>query len=169
MTLRVPSLLLVALAAGASALADDPPSIEYQPFPCTVAEKPIGLCASISDDSMVAKARLYFRPAHDKYYSFVEMTFSGLNYCGTVPAPREGKLKSLDYYIQATDDHYNSQRTSTFSMEVQAEGVCAFPPVEKNPERAATIKVYGTHPKQGHKLPDEFEAAGVTFVPAPGS
>ena len=156
---------VVALAAPAlPARADDPPTIEHQPVGCTLPGKAISLCAAVADDAMVAKARAYFRPAEDKYYSYVEMSFGGITYCGTLPAPREGKLKTLEYYLQAVDDQYQAQRTSTYQMQVQPEATCAFPPLEKDPTRAGAIKVFATHPKQGKKLAGEFDATGVTFV-----
>ena len=155
------AVALLALPRGAA--ADDPPVIDHQPVPCTVAGKPISMCAAVSDDVMVAKARVYFRPQGQDYYSFVDMNFTGLNYCGTVPAPREGKLKVIEYYLQAVDDQFQAQRTSTFQLRV--EGTCEFPAIEKDPRRAAAITVYATHRKQGKSLPDEFLSVGVTFVP----
>ena len=159
--------LAVLAAAGclaARTAAAEPPSVEHQPVPCTEADKPLSLCATVTDDGQVAKARVYFRAAGEKFYSFVEMEFGGINYCGTLPAPREGKVKSIDYYVQAIDDSFESQRTSTFTLAVQPEGVCEFPPVEKNASRAQAIVVHATNAKQGKKLPDGFLAAGVTFV-----
>ncbi len=41
--------------------------------------------------------------------------------------------------------------------------------IEKDPARASSIKVFGTSPKQGKKLPDEFDPTGVTWVPVAGS
>jgi hypothetical protein len=164
--------LVLALAFAGLALpglADDPPSIEHQPIPCTIPGKPISICASIGDDSAVKRAGVYFRAANDRYYSLVEMTFGGLTYCATLPAPREGKLQTIDYYVKATDDQYQDQRTSTYQMLIQAEGTCEFPPIEKDPERAAAIRVLATNAKQGKKLAEEFDPAGVTFVPAKGS
>jgi hypothetical protein len=93
------------------------------------------------------------------------MSFQGLNYCGTVPGPREGKIKTLEYYVQAIDDQFQPQRTSTYQMSVQPEGVCEFPPLEKDAKRAAAIRVFASNRNQGNKLPDDFVAAGVTFVP----
>lgn len=141
------------------------PSVEHQPSPCTIPDKPISLCATVADDGMVAKVRIYFRPSGDKFYSFVDMAFTGLNFCGTLPAPRSGKVQSIDYYVQAVDDQYETRRTSTFQLNVQPEGVCEFPPVEKDAAKAAAIKVFATNQKQGKKLPEEFAASGVTFVP----
>ncbi len=145
--------------------ADEPPVIEHQPYPCTVPSRAMSICASISDDAMVSKARVYFRPEKEKYYNYADMVFSGLNYCATLPAPREGKTRSLQYYIQAVDDDYNTQRSSTYSMAVQESELCGFPPLEKDPEKAKSITVFGTHHKQGKKLNDKFVRTGVSFVP----
>jgi hypothetical protein len=145
--------------------ADDPPAIEHQPAGCTVPNQALSLCASISDDGTVQKARIYFRKAGEDFYSYVDMAFQGLTYCGTVPAPREGRVKTLEYYVQAIDDQFQPQRTSTFQMMVQPEGVCEFPPLEKDAKKAQGIRVFATNKKQGGKLPDDFVTTGVTFVP----
>ncbi len=78
---------------------------------------------------------------------------------------RAGKTKAVEYYVQAVDDQYQAQRTSTYRLAVEPEGVCAFPPLEKDPARAASIKVYATSKKQGKKINDAFDPKGVTFVP----
>jgi hypothetical protein len=161
--MSAPALMLLLLPAG-PARADDPPAVEHQPALCAVPEKPLSLCAAISDDGTVAAARLYFRRAGESYYAFVNMTFTGVSYCGTLPGPRE-KTKAIEYYVQAVDDNYQPTRTSTFRLPVQPEGVCEFPPLEKDRARAASIKVLATNRKQGKKLDDGFNATGVTFVP----
>ena len=132
-------------------------------MPCTVPDKSFSVCATITGDRQVAKSRVYFRAAGDKFYSFVEMVFGGLNFCATLPAPREGKLKTVEYYVQAVDDQYESTRTSTFQMIVQP--TCEFAPVEKDAAKAAAITVYATNKDQGKKLADAFQSAGVSFVP----
>ncbi len=147
------------------AAANEPPVVQHQPLPCTVPGQPLTLCANVTDDGQVAKVRLYFRRGGAKFYSFVEMSFGGLDFCGTLPAPREGKVKSVEYYVQAVDDVFESQRTSTFQMAVMPEAACEFPPVEKNLAKAAAITIYATHKKQGNKFPDEFERTGVSFIP----
>ena len=163
MSARAAALLAVAALAATPVRAEEP-AVEHQPSPCTVPGKPITLCASVTDDGQVAKARIYFRPSKDKFYSFVEMAFTGITFCGTLPAPREGKVQSLDYYVQGVDDEYETKRTSTFQMNVQPEGVCEFPPVD--PAAAGKpITVHATSQKQGKKLPDQFDRSGVTFVP----
>jgi len=153
------------LAVPLAARADDPPEIDHQPRPCTIPEKAISLCATISDDNRVATARVYFRRAGEDFYQFVDMAFTGVSYCGTIPGPREGKMKSLEYYVQAVDDQFQPNRTSTFNMNVQPEGACEFPPLEKDARKAAAIKVFSTNRKQGTKLDGAFVQTGVTFVP----
>ena len=159
--LLAPALVLTA----ALAAANDPPAVDHVPALCTVADKPISLCASISDDGNVAVARVYFRREGEDYYSFVPMTFTGVSYCGTLPAPRE-KAKTIEYYVNAVDDSYQPQRTSTFRLPIKPEGVCEFPPTVE-PAKAGAIKVFATNRKQGKKLDDAFALAGVTFVPLP--
>jgi len=163
--MRKAALLGVAAWLAAGLASAEPPSLDHQPVPCTESDKPLTLCATVTDDGTVAKVRVYFRAAGEKFYSFVDMTFGGLNFCGTLPAPREGRVKTIEYYVQAVDDQYESIRTSTFQMAVQPEGACGFAPVEKDPAKVASITVYATHKDQGRKLPDGFLGAGVSFVP----
>jgi hypothetical protein len=157
-----PALALLFLPASVS--ADDPPTVELQPALCTVQDQPLSLCAAISDDGTVARARLYFRRAGEDYYSYVDMVFTGVNHCGTLPAPRD-KTKAIEYYVQAVDNAYQPTRTSTYQLPVQPEGACEFPPREKDPARVAAIKVFATNRRQGKKLDDGFSSTGVTFVP----
>jgi hypothetical protein len=161
----LPVLALVASAGPAQA---DPPSVDHQPVPCTVPGQPFTVCATVTDDGEVARSRVYFKADDAKFYSFVEMVFGGIEFCGTLPAPREGKLKTIEYYVQAVDDTYETFRTSTHVIALQPDGVCGFAPVEKDPARAQAITVHATHQKQGRKLPDSFASAGVTFVPVQG-
>ena len=160
-----PAIVLLLLLA-APARADDPPAVEHQPALCTVPEKPLSLCAAISDDANVAVARLYFRREGEDYYASVNMAFTGVSYCGTVPGPRE-KAKAIEYYVQAVDDAYQPTRTSTYRIAVQPEGVCEFPPLEKDAAKTAAIKVTATNRKQAKKLDAGFNPTGVTFVPLP--
>jgi hypothetical protein len=161
-----PAIALVMLLAASPAVANDPPAIDHQPALCTVPEKALSFCAAVSDDGNVAVARVYFRRAGEDYYSFVTMSFTGVSYCGTLPGVRQ-KAKAVEYYVQATDDSYQTQRTSTFRLPIQPEGVCEFPPEEKDAARKAAIKVHATNRKQGKRLDDAFAAVGVTFVPQP--
>jgi hypothetical protein len=158
-------LLAVALLVPVAARSQEAPAVEHQPAICTVPEKPLSLCASISDDGNVAVSRIYFRSAGQDFFAFVDMSFTGVGYCGTLPGPRP-KTRAIEYYVQAVDDSYQPTRTSTYRIPVQPEGVCEFPPLEKDTSRAAAIRVFATNRKQGRKLDDGFVATGVAFVPA---
>lgn len=158
----------VSMLCVATAVRADPPSVSHQQVPCTVPGQPFQICATVTDDGEVAKARIYFKAERDKYYSFVDMAFGGIEFCGTVPAPREGKTRQVEYYVQAVDDQYETHRTSSALIELQPSETCAFAPVDKDPARTQAITVHATHQKQGRKVPDAFVAAGVTFVPVQG-
>jgi hypothetical protein len=157
--------LVLCLALARPLAADDAPVVDHQPVPCTVPEKPIRLCATVSDDGQVARVRAHFRREGADYYSYVDLAFTGLNHCGTLPGPRARRVTSIEYYIQAVDDQYQPTRTSTFRMSVPPEGACEFPPLEKDQAKAAAIRVFATNKKQGKKLDEAFASAGVTFVP----
>jgi hypothetical protein len=159
------AVLCAVLSLLAAPVRAEAPAVEHQPSPCTVPNKPVTLCATVTDDGQVAKVRLYFRASGEKFYNVVDMAFGGINFCGTMPGPRENKVQSVDYYIQGVDDEYESKRTSTYQLLVQPEGACEFPPVEQNAQKAASIRVFATSEKQGKKLDDAFLATGVSFVP----
>ena len=115
MRMRVAGLALVLLCAPAALLANDPPSIEHQPAICTVPAAPIALCAAVSDDSSVAAARIYFRTVGEKFFGYVNMSFTGLSYCATLPAPTS-KNRGIEYYLQAIDDAGEPMRSSTYRL-----------------------------------------------------
>ena len=160
--MKVIARALLLVAGLAPSLAAEAPSVDHQPVPCTLPEKPSSLCATITSEGNVAAARIYFRPANDKFYSFVDMAFGGLHFCGILPGAHVAKVAAIEYYVQAVDDKYESQRTSTFSMNITAE--CEFPPVLKDAP-TAPIVVHATSQKQGKKLPEEFVQTGASFVP----
>jgi len=153
------------LFVATNAFANDPPLVEHQPAQCSLIAKPIELCASVLDDGDIAKVRTYFRRPAEKEYLISEMTFEGARFCTTLPGVKAGKLRSLEYYIQAIDTEYESKRTSTYQLLIQSEEDCAFPATQKDPKKASAITVHATSGKQGSKLPDYLEPAGVTFVP----
>ena len=73
------AVLALGLLPSIPAGADTPPAVNHQPAYCTVPEKALSLCATISDDGTVAAARLYFSRAVEKHYAFVDMAFTGLD------------------------------------------------------------------------------------------
>ncbi len=162
-------LVLALLAVAPASRADDAPLVEHQPSPCTVPDEPFRLCAKVSDDVQVARVRVYLRRTGEKAYVFADAAFDGLSYCATLPAPRAGRVRTLEYYVQALDNTYQAQRTSTFVLQVKPAADCEFAPVEKDPARLTALVVHATDAKQGRKLPDAFVAAGVTFVPVGAS
>jgi hypothetical protein len=162
-SLTLPAAL--ALLAVTASAANQPPDIDHTTFACTVANHAISLCATITDDTQVAKARIFFKRGGETFFSFVDMAFGGMNFCGVIPAPLEGKVRLVQYYIQAIDDQFESQRTSTYDLQVMVEGACEFPPIVKDKDRPPSITVYATNQKQGKKVPDGFDSTGVTFVP----
>ncbi|HEX9641406.1 MAG TPA: hypothetical protein VGB13_08830, partial [Candidatus Krumholzibacteria bacterium] len=147
-------------AAGVS--ADEPPNIEHQGSNCTVPDQRVSVCASIFDDQMVSKARVFFRPQGERYFNYAEMSFNGLEYCSVLPAPRQGKMKALEYYLQASDDAFQTRRGNMNQLVIQESEACPFPPVAQ--ETSTPLTVYATHKKQGDKLDDKFVREGVSFI-----
>jgi hypothetical protein len=162
---RFRALLALSLCAPWAALAQESPDVQHQAAYCTVPDRPIRICAVIQDDGEVVKARTYFRAEGREYFSIVDMELLEDQYCATLPAPRGGKTKAVEYYIQAIDDQYLPQRTVPFMLELQEPEVCGFPPVEHDPSRAASITVLATNRSQGDELDDRFVRDGVRFVP----
>lgn len=170
---RTPWGWLAGLALGLSlapwCVADEAPLVEHQPSPCTLPDEPFRLCAKVSDDVQVARVRVYLRRTGEKAYIFADAAFDGLSYCATLPAPRAGRVRTLEYHVQALDNAYQAQRTSTFVLQIKPAAECEFAPVEKDPARRAALVVHATDTKQGRKLPDAFAPTGVTFVPVGAS
>jgi hypothetical protein len=154
--------VLIAGLASVLAYADEPPKVDHQPIPCTLRDKPFTLCARISDDSAVVRARVLFRKAGEKYYSAIDMAFGGLSYCATLPAPR---AKVVEYYVQAFDDKAQPERTGTHQLRIVPEGQCDFPPVEQDPERTRSFTVFATAKEQGKDAPSGFAKEGVVVIP----
>jgi hypothetical protein len=155
--------LVCLLSLAAAARAGEGPDIDSQPIPCTVPDKPMAICARVTADGNVSVARIYFRKEGAEFFNFVDMAFGGLNYCGTVPAPR-AKTKAVEYYIEAIDDTLEPRRLSTYRISV-TEGACEFPPIQKDAAKASAITVHATNKKQGRKLDEAFDSTGVTFIP----
>ena len=115
---------VAALLAAPPAARAGGPTVEHQAVPCTVPGQPFSLCAAITDDVQVSRARVYFRPAGERHFSFVDMGFGGLRFCGTLPAPRPGKVKRIEYYVQGLDNDYDTERTPTHSPAGRTASTC---------------------------------------------
>jgi hypothetical protein len=158
----VAALLEASVRADASA----PPLIHHEPRRCTVAGQPIGVCAIMTANKGIVGARIYFRRAGEKFFSYVEMSFSPVGYCGTLPAPLAGKTPTIEYYLEENDNEDQSRRSEPYPVEVKDPGACPSTPQEKDPAYHGKIKVFATEVKQGRRLPKGFDPAGVTFVAA---
>jgi len=152
-------LLFFCVPAGAG----EGPDIDSQPVPCTLPEKAFTICARVTTDGTITAARVYFRREGADFFNFVDMVFGGVNYCATIPAPRE-KTKAVEYYVEAIDNNYEPRRLSTFRINV-TDVNCEFPPVEKDATKAGAITVHATNRKQGKKLDEAFDSTGVNFIP----
>jgi hypothetical protein len=163
---RAPALGLALTALATAAAAQEiAPEVVHQPANCTVPGKAVSVCAAVSDDGQIVKVRTFFRAEGERYFSFVEMEPRDESYCATLPAPREGRMEQLEYYLWAVDDEYVPQRTAPFFLALKDPAACDFPPLERDPERAAAITVYATNARQGDELDADFQREGVRFVP----
>jgi hypothetical protein len=159
-------LLCIALLLvfSASAVAEEP-LIDHQPVICSIPEKNPRVCAYVADDGEIKKVRVYFRAERKDAFYWSEMTFDGIQYCGTLPVPKKS-VRGVEYYIWAIDDNFESQRTRTYKINLVPESPCEYPVFDEDPERTSNIVVYATSPKQGKEI-KEFEEVGVAkFIPA---
>jgi hypothetical protein len=152
------------LAVTGGAFTDEP-LIDHQPVICSLPEKNPRICTYVADDGEVKRTRVYFRAEEQEAFYWSEMTFDGIQYCVTLPVPN-GKVRSMDYYIWAIDDNFESQRTRTFTVSVAPNSPCEYPVFDEDPERISQLVVYATSPKQGDSIKG-FEKEGIVrFVPA---
>ena len=98
--------------------ANQPPTIEHEPHDCTAERRRARLCAEVSDDSGVGDVRLVFRVNGTRGYYWTPMSFDGSRYCAWLPAPIP-KTRSIEYYVEAFDDAYESSRTRSFDLSVR--------------------------------------------------
>jgi len=153
------ALLLGAGLAGA--VHADAPLIDHQPLPCSLPGEHPRVCATIADDGTVERAKVYFRPAGEPAYYWVEMELDFRRFCATLPVP-EASLRKVEYHVWAVDDELEVQRTTDFEMVVDPDRACPSPSVDRDPERTSAIVVHATTREQGKRLRG-FEAEGVDF------
>ena len=142
-------------------LAAVDPVIDHQPVPCSLPGKHPRICATIADDGVVKRARLYFRAAGRASYYWSEMVLDFRTFCATLPVPL-AETHEIEYHIWAVDDEMSIKRTTDFEMAVEAGKSCPNPIVDEDPERLASLVVSATTRDQGKKLLD-FVAEGVEF------
>jgi hypothetical protein len=155
--------LAAMLLAASTVRADDPPTIEHTP---ALHRREQGDLPLRRDQRRPERLRgpPLLPQGRRRLLQLRGHGLRGTQYCGILPAPREGKVRTIEYYVQAVDDQFQAQRTSTFQLRILPAGQCEFPQVVKGNQPLA-IKVFATHKKQGARLDDAFDKTGVTFVP----
>ncbi|MFQ5790060.1 MAG: hypothetical protein ACE5JI_06225 [Acidobacteriota bacterium] len=139
--------------------------IDHQPVFCSLPGKHPKICAYVADDGEVKRARVYFRSTRQKAFYWSEMAFDGIQYCAVLPVAKKS-VRTVEYYIWAVDDSFESKRTRTFRISVSPVSSCEYPVIEEDPERTANLVVNATSRKQGKSIKD-FEKEGIArFVPA---
>jgi hypothetical protein len=161
---RAGGLLLVSLSALPSLLLAEEPTIDHQPVECSTPEKNTRICAYVLDDGEVKRVRAYFRAEKQEAFYWSDMAFDGIQFCATLPVAKKN-VATLEYYVWAVDDEFQSVRTRTFPVSLSPTAPCAFPVVDEEPERIGKLVVNATSEKQGTAI-EEFEERGILrFVP----
>ena len=142
----------------------DEPVIDHQPVLCSLRGKNPRVCAAVADDGEVKHARVYFRAEGQEAFYWSEMAFDGVQYCATLPVAKKSR-RSIEYYLWAVDDEFESQRTRTYRISLVPTAPCDYPVFDEEPDRISNLVVHATSPKQGKSI-DEFEDTGIReFVP----
>jgi hypothetical protein len=149
---------LLWLAAASYAFADEP-VVDHQPVECSVPEKNARICAYVLDDGEVKRVRTYFRAEKQEAFYWSDMAFDGIQFCATLPVAKKG-VPSIEYYIWAVDDEFQSIRTRSYSISLVPTSPCAYPVVDEDPARVSNLVVYATSEKQGKKI-EGFEEQGI--------
>jgi hypothetical protein len=139
--------------------SSEEPAIDHQPVECSTPEKNTRLCAYVLDDGEVKRVRAYFRGEEQQAFYYIEMAFDGIQFCATLPVAKKG-VDSLEYYLWAVDDEFQSSRTRSYLVSLAPDAPCAFPVIDEEPERISNLKVYATSEKQGDAI-EGFEQRGI--------
>jgi hypothetical protein len=150
---------LLAAAALASKASAEEPAIDHQPVECSTPDKNTRLCAYVLDDGEVKRVRAYFRGEKQQAFYYIEMAFDGIQFCATLPVAKKN-VASLEYYLWAVDDEFQSSRTRSYLVSLSPDAPCAFPVIDEEPERISNIKIYATSEKQGSAI-EGFEQRGI--------
>jgi hypothetical protein len=158
------SLLLLSLSCLPSPALAEEPTIDHQPVECSTPEKNTRICAYVLDDGEVKRVRAYFRAEKQEAFYWSDMAFDGIQFCATLPVAKKN-VSTLEYYVWAVDDGFQSVRTRTYPVSLSPTSPCAFPVVDEEPERIGKLVVNATSEKQGTSI-EEFEERGIIqFVP----
>ena len=152
---------LLTFAAAANA---EEPAIDHQPVECSSPDKNTRVCAYVLDDGEVKRVRAYFRAEKQEAFYWSDMAFDGIQFCATLPVAKK-HVATLEYYIWAVDDEFQSVRTRSYPVSLSPTAPCAFPVIDEEPERIGKLVVNATSEKQGTAI-EEFEERGIIqFVP----
>ncbi len=154
---------VVFLSSSAVTLAEEP-TIDHQPVECSTPEKNTRICAYVLDDGEVKRVRAYFRAEKQEAFYWSDMAFDGIQFCATLPVAKKNVV-TLEYYVWAVDDEFQSTRTRSNIVSLSPTAPCAFPVIDEEPERIGNLVVNATSEKQGTAI-EEFEERGITqFIP----
>lgn len=149
------------LTLGSPVAWADPPLIDHQEVSCSLQGKHPRICATIADDGVIKRAKIYFRAAGQSTFYWSEMTLDFRNFCATLPIP-DAAVKEVQYYLWAIDDGLEIERTSDLSIVVDPQKSCDHPVIDEDPERTSNLVVHATSKKQGKKLKG-FDRTGVDY------
>jgi hypothetical protein len=152
-------LVAVALLTFAAAANAEEPAIDHQPVECSTPEKNTRVCAYVLDDGEVKRVRAYFRAEKQEAFYWSDMAFDGIQFCATLPVAKK-HVVTLEYYIWAVDDAFQSTRTRSYPVSLSPNAPCAFPVIDEEPERIGKLVVNATSEKQGTAI-EEFEERGI--------
>ena len=162
--MAVTRLVAIGTLLTASLALGEEPTIDHQPVECSTPERNTRVCAYVLDDGEVKRVRAYFRAEKQEAFYWSDMAFDGIQFCATLPVAKKN-VATLEYYIWAVDDEFQSVRTRTYPVSLSPTAPCAFPVVDEEPDRIAKLVVNATSEKQGTAI-EEFEERGIVqFVP----
>jgi hypothetical protein len=157
-------LAVACLLALATPLWAEGPVIDHSAVACMVAEKFPQLEARIVEPEMISRARVQFRGERGPWY-FVEMKQSGGVFTGLLPKPKKS-LKTIRYYIEATDRQFRVNRTQEFAASVVPEPMmCADKKMMAGVAAAPASLIVGG-PSGAAAVPAGFSSSGVVAAPA---
>ncbi len=139
-------------------LAEEP-AIDHQPVECSTPAKNTRVCAYVLDDGEVKRVRAYFRAEKQEAFYWSDMAFDGIQFCATLPVAKK-HVVTLEYYIWAVDDAFQSTRTRSYAVSLTPDAPCAFPVIDEEPERIGKLVINATSEKQGTAI-EEFEERGI--------
>jgi hypothetical protein len=156
-------LAVACLLALATPLWADGPVIDHSAVACMVAEKFPQLEARIVELEMISRVRVQFRGERGPWY-FVEMKQSGGVFTGLLPKPKKS-LKTIRYYIEATDRQFRVNRTQEFAASVVPEPMmCADKKMMAGVAAAPASLIVGG-PSGAAAVPAGFSSSGVVAAP----